>query len=313
MKKNKIIGIAIASLGILFSIGGAFALYTRAAENVTFHITPGVYTGSTSTVTYKINNNDGNPVAPVYADTGEGENQKFDGTALNDTYSQIKYEFTLGAQYANDIAQQDFVLGNIKVEVKNIPSAFRGNLTIWAGISGYQSNSLGEVHYASPLNGDFAITSEEGHTEYSQNADIAVASNGTQKLVVWLKYTFGEGHLDTMTLDEVGLGYSLTVTWDAPSNAFEKAYVTGNKVMWADDDEYVMLPNINKANSEGWEWIYNNLSGTMGEAKCHSTKAGLANSGYSAGNNASLDSTKTYTVYWNGNPSSEASFAQIGA
>ena len=310
MKKNKIIGIAVASLGILFSIGGAFALYTKAATPVSFHITPGTYAGSTSTVDYLINGTGGtgSAVAPVYADTGEGNAQKFDGTGLNEEYSQIKYEFTLGADYANDVADQDYVVGNIKLEVKNIPSAFQGNLTIWAGIEGYTEGTLGEHYYASPLDGDVAITNEV--TEYSKNANIAVSSAGTQKLVVWLKYTFGEGHLDTMTLDEVGLGYTLSVTWDKPDEHFGKAFVTGNKVMWADDDEYVMLPNINKPHSEGWEWIYNNLAGDMGEAKCHDP-AKATNSGYSAGNNAVLTAGHSYNVYWNGEPTSAATFTQI--
>ena len=30
-----------------------------------------------------------------------------------------------------------------------------------------------------------------------------------------------------------------------------------------------MLPNINKASAEGWEWIYNNLPGAFGRTKCY--------------------------------------------
>ena len=66
MKKNKIIGIAVASLGIVFSVGGAFALYTKSVGSVDFNIGAATHTSSTSTVTYKINGATSGNVAPSY-------------------------------------------------------------------------------------------------------------------------------------------------------------------------------------------------------------------------------------------------------
>ena len=116
-----------------------------------------------------------------------------------------------------------------------------------------------------------------------------------------------------LTANESGLGYSLSVTWAASSEGFKAPYVVGTGNKWTTDDEYAMVPNIEKPNSEGWEWVFNNLKGSSSwtEGKCkwaepHSHDEHTDE--WSAGDNATLADGSTYSVYWNGCSSSAASF-----
>ena len=290
MKINKkLIGIAVASFGILFSVGGAIALYQQAAEDASFGISAGTYAGSGGTVTYKINNTTGNSsVNPQYMTSGGQDG----GAGLSATYTQVVYEMALGANFANGANAQDFVVGNLSVSVNNIPAAYQDKLAVWVVIDGYTSGSLGEDRYKNVfMASDYAITSE--NTSFSGNHDIAVSASGTQLLRIYLKYNLAG--IDTLTQNEAGLGYSLSVQWGAPSNSFAPAYVLGNANQWTADDGFSMAPNINKANAEGWEWVYNNLPGTMESAKCLGP-----GDVWSYGDNAALDPAKSYNVYWNG-------------
>ena len=68
--KKKLIGIGVASLGVILSVGGAIALYQKAASNVEFGISAGAYAGSTGTITYKINNQaNASVVDPEFCDS----------------------------------------------------------------------------------------------------------------------------------------------------------------------------------------------------------------------------------------------------
>lgn len=299
---KKVIGIGVASLGMLLSIGGAVALYTTAAEDASFGISAGAYAGSGGSVTYKINDAAGNSnVAPAYLTSG-GEGG---GTGLSTTYTQVEYSMALSATYAGGNAQ-DYVVGNLGISLTNIPEAYRGKLAVWAVIEGYTSASLGEHYYKNVFMGsDFAISAEEGHQSFVAAHDVAVASAGTQVLHIYLKYNMAG--VDTLTQNEASLGYTLAVTWGEPSNEFVPAYIKGNANQWEEDDGYAMLPNINKAHAEGWEWIYNNLPGTMGETKC------FINDGsdkWSASNYA-CDAEKTYNVTWSGTNGAAANYQEI--
>ena len=298
---KKLIGIGVASLGMVFSIGGAIALYTQAAQDAQFGISAGAYAGSGGTLTYKVNNTTGNVnVAPAYLTSG-GQNG---GAGLSATYTQVEYSLALGANFAAGAIAQDYVVGNLAVSLTNVPAAYEGKLAVVAVIDGYEENSLGEHYYRRALmpdENDYQIT--DAVKTFERNANVAVSANGTQVLHIYLKYNLAG--IDTLTQNQAALGYTLNVTWGAPNNEFEKAYVMGNANQWTIDDGYSMAPNINKAHAEGWEWIYNNLPGTMESAKC------LVGDKWSSGDNAALDADKTYTVYWNGSNESAASFTPI--
>lgn len=302
MKKNKIIGLAIASIGVLGSLGGAFALYTRAANNAQFGISAGTYSGSSSTVTYKINDNTSGSVAPTYLKT-DGTNG---GEGIGGEYTQVEYQMALSATFANDTPAQDYIVGKLSISLTNIPVAYQGNVLIWVDIDGYTDGTVGATTYKNKLMAnDYAITSD--HIYYSVSDDIAVKSDGTQKLRIFVKFdqAYVNG-LNLATLDEASLGYSLNVTWGAPSNNFVPAYVMGNGNQWTADDEYVMAPNID---ATSWQWVYNNLPGKMGESKCFQPD----NNGdkWSGGNNATLTTGTNYTVTWTGNASDTATYTPI--
>ena len=305
--KKKIIGISVATFGVLLSIGGAIALYQQAAEDAGFGISAGTYAGSSGSVAYKINNQSGaSNVAPSYLKT-DGTNG---GTALGNGYTQVYYEMALGAAFADGANAQDYVVGNLSVSVTNIPATYRGKLAIWACIDDYVAGSLGEHYYKNALMAeDFAISDAEGHDAFSAAADVAVSAAGTQKLHIYLKYTFADSEL--YGLDEAGLGYTLSVAWTEASNNFGRAYVKGTGNLWQEDDGYSMAPNINKAHAEGWEWVYNNLPGSFNEAKCFIPGATEEQAIWSAGDNAQLDGAKSYNVYWNGTAEGAANFSEI--
>ena len=296
---KKLIGITVASLGMVFSIGGAIALYQTGAENTGFGISAGAYAGSGGTVTYKINDTAGNSTLnPVYMTSG-GEDG---GTGLSTTYTQVKYEVNLSAAYAAGANVQDFVVGNLAVSVTNIPEAYRGKLAIAVVIDGYLDESLGKATYERAFGvDDYAITAEA--QSYEQNRNIAVSSAGTQTARIYLKYNL-DG-INILEQNQASLGYTLNVAWGAPTNEFNKAYVVGNTNQWTKDDGYSMAPNINKANAEGWEWVYNNLPGSMESAKC------IIDDTWSSGDNAALNAEKSYNVYWTGNGEAAANFAEI--
>ena len=117
---RKLIGIGVASLGALASIGGAFALYVQDADNASFGISAGAYAGSGGTLTYKINNNAGaSEVTPNYLTSGGIGG----GHGLSAEYTQVEYTMALSATYNAGANVQDFVVGNLGISLTNIPEA----------------------------------------------------------------------------------------------------------------------------------------------------------------------------------------------
>ena len=294
MKKNKIFGIAIASFGVIACAGSAFALYKTNATDTGFGIGAGAYHGSEGLVTYKMNDSVSGTINPQYWNN-DGSDKL--GAGLSPTYTQVVYEATLSAVFADDLNEQNFVLGQLGITLGNIPEEYRGHLSVWVDIDGYEADSLGKAQYEKVfMNSDYAIDAE--HPSYEASKTIAVASSGVQKVRVFLKYYLGS--YDLVAKNEASLGYNLSLTWGQADANFEKAYVVGQGNQWTFDDEFSMVPNINKPAAQGWEWVYNNLPGTLGEAKCAKPGQG-ENKIYSKGDNADLDGNKVYDVYWSGN------------
>ncbi len=291
MKINKkLIGISIASLGMVFSIGGAIALYQTAADPASFGISAGTYAGSTSTVTYKINGNDGASTAdPHYCD-GEGQNG---GTGISVAYPQVKYEFTLGATFANDLPAQTYVMGQVSVSLTNLDSSLYGKVTVYASVTGYTANKIGASSFGGAIIDNVVIADEE--TQCAGSTDISVAAAGVQKLVVWVKFA----NIDNYALNEKTNLYDLNVSWGAVSQGFQPAYIVGNGNQWTRDDQFAMAVNIN---ADTYEWMYEGLPGTFEEAKvvCGETWC------HGEGNHA-LNAEKVYDVYWTAG--SDANFA----
>ena len=282
---KKLIGIGIASLGVILSVGGAIALYTKAANNAQFNINGAAYAGSTKEVTYKINNTAGNAaaIAPTYCD-GEGNPG---GVALSPAYPQVKYEFILGGDFEAGLPAQDFVMGNVSVALTNLNSTLYNKVTVYASVTGYAEGKIGASAFGTALVDNITIADAE--TACVGNRDISVAAAGVQKLTVWVKVDFE--HYNSMLFDELsGDLYDLDVAWGPVTPGFTPAYVVSNHSNWVQDDEFAMAVNIN---ADGYEWMYKGLPGSYGPAKvvcgdtwCH------------AEGNHDLDPAKTYDVYW---------------
>ena len=293
MKKIKIIGISVATLGILGSIGGAFALYTKAASNTGFGIGAGAYSGSSSTVDYKINGNGGaSAVAPSYCLTN-GTNG---GTGLNADYTQVKYEFALGADFANDLPAQTYVMGNLSVNFTGLNASFYNKVQVYASITGYEADTCGLSSFGSPLINDVTIVN--GETQCSGSRVVSVASSGaTHKLVVWVKFNM-EG-VDTLTQNELTNLYTLSVTWtDVPADYNACAYIVGTGNMWTVDDEFRMAVDPTE---ETWTYRYDGLTGSPSWTGCKAVKTSTRGgeiSKWSSGDDFALTNGTTYSLYW---------------
>lgn len=293
MKKNKIIGLSVAILGTAVSVGTAAALYVKKADDAHFGI-GAKWSGLDGTVTYKINNATTGIAAPSYLKTN-GTNG---GEGLGGDYTQVHYSFPLGASFSADVPAQNFVVGNFAVNLSNIHEALQNKAKIWVAVKGYTEDSWGAANYASAfMTEDTAITA----ATYSVNHDLAVSANNVQSVEVYVKLNSAIDDLLGASPLAEAKPFDISVSWGAPTN-FEFAHVVGNGTMWQEDDVYAMVPNINKANSEGFEWIFNNLSGSMGNAKAKKGET------WSADPDTELDAAKTYDVYWSGSATASAYF-----
>ena len=282
--KKKLIGISVATFGVVLSIGGAIALYQKAASDVEFGISAGAYAGAEGAITYKINGAAGaSNVAPQYFN-GEGDNGE--GLALGGDYTQIKYEFTLGAAFEDYDVDQTFVMGKVSVALTGLDADLYGKVTVWAGVQGYEENTIGESSFATPLISDVTIADAE--TVCAGARDISVAAAGVQKLVVWVKFAMAE--LDLLALNEKANFYALNVTWGKVSDDYDLAYIVGSATQWNRDEKYSMAVN---ANADSFEWMYEGLPQSFGEFKvvCGSTWC------HTEGDNHVLEH-ETGDIYW---------------
>lgn len=282
--KKKLIGISVATVGVVLSIGSAIALYTKAANNTSFGISAGAYSESSGAITYKINGVGGSStVAPQYYKATGVDNE---GTALGGEYVQIKYEFTLGATFEDYNVDQTFVMGKVDVALTNLDAALYGKVTVWAAVQGYTNDTIGASSFGSALINDVAIADAE--TVCAGARDISVAAAGVQKLVVWVKFTMAE--LDLLTLNEKGNLYTLDVHWGKVSDDYELAYIVGGGTQWHKDEKYAMAVN---ANANSFEWMYEGLQQSFGQFKvvCGDTWC------HADGNNHVLEH-ETGDVYW---------------
>lgn len=280
--KKKIIGISVATVGVLLSIGSAIALYEKAASNAEFNISAGAYAGATGEVTYSINDQAGeSTVNPVYCDAEGNPN----GTGISANATQLKYVFELGAGFSDELEEQPFVMGQVSVALTHLKAALYGKVTVYAHLDGYQTGKIGYSAFGeTPLIND--VTIADADTVCAGSRDVSVMSTGGQSLVVWVKFA----NFDNYALDELDDLFDLEVSWGKVSNDFQRAYVIGDGTQWNKDDKYAMAVNI-QVNT--YTWAYYGLPGTFGNMKvvcgdnwCHD------------GDNHALDPAETYSVFW---------------
>jgi hypothetical protein len=302
MKKSKIIGALVGAFGVVVSVGTALALYTKAANNLEFTIGSATHTTSTSTVQYQINGSNSPTVNPSYYKHDAVSNS---GTAFGGEYVCAKYEYELGASFAEDIQAQDYIVGNLSVSLTSVVASLQNKVQVSMYFEGYGDNTLGKHYYGSNLTTGTDDPETEANEEASINnyvltgsslsvnaRDICVSSNRAQKLVIYFELL---NTVDFLSMNEANNLWTLSVTWDKPSNAFVPAYMVNNATLWEQDDEFVMAPNIGKAYSEGWEW-YGQIKGTekVTAAKCRQGDK------WSGGDDTPLANGTVYNATWNG-------------
>ena len=306
MNKNKIIGLLVATAGVVASISTAAALYTKAVDPVGFGIGAATYSSSNGIVTYTIGGNGGaSNVAPTF--------HKADATAgvgaakFSEVNRAAKYTFQLGASYAAGLTAQDYVVGNLSVSLTNVAESIREHVEVSMYFDGYTNNTLGKVVYGSNLTSSSTAINETTITGASlsvDSRDICVAAAGTQSLVIYFKL---DNTIDTLTMNELNNLWTLSVTWAAPSNEFHYAYIANNKVEWAEDDEFVMAPNISKAYSQAsdFEW-WGQIKGT---AEVTAAKCRQGATWENSNENHALTLDQVYNVSWSGSDSAAATFS----
>ena len=291
MKKAKIIGLLVACGGVVASFAAASALYKKGASDVNFGI-GAHYEGETGDITYKISNKTSGSVTASYLK----DNGTNGGTGLGGEYTQAEFVFPLSAVY--DVNPQPYVVGSFKVELKNIAAELQGHSKIWIEVKGWTGEYEGkwgasDVN-AKPFNYHEA-TIDDNHyydyditgSSYSVEKDITVSSSGEQSVHVYVK-------LDSSVASELPLAlaettpFTINVTWGAPSEGYEFAYVVGDKNQWTEDLAYAMTPNIKDSS---FSWWFSGLTGfNSGKVK--------KGSSWSDDPDATLDPTKSYNVYW---------------
>ena len=212
--KKKTIGIAIALAGIACSVGTSFALYTKAANNVSFGV--GAYSHSQT---------DG---SRTYTVTGDSNNTiSFNASMFTAGYYEKTFNFTLGGSYGGSLIAQDFIHGRLDVSfslpsvdgVTAETSVYFTGYSNW-GASAFGSNLLG--------NGGNNVTPEDVHR------DITVATAGTQHVLVYLKFS---GITEAKAIALAEQAATVTVTFGAPDTPCSK-YVVGDASNWEYWEQY---------------------------------------------------------------------------
>ena len=280
--KKKLIGIGVASLGVILSVGGAIALYQKAASNVEFGISAGAYAGSTGTINYKINNQANESVVdPEFCDSLGAPG----GDGISADYPQVRYEFALGANFADGAIPQSCIMGQVSVSLTNFKPALYGKVTVYAAVEGYHTEgSVGKTVFGAPILNDVEIV--DGDTVCAGAKDISAGANGSESLVVWVKFD----NFDNLELDELNELYQLNVSWGEVSSEYNKAYIVGDETHWTKDEKYAMYV---QPESTTYTWIYDSLPGTFGNIKVQ-----CGNVWCHDGENHALEADKTYTVDW---------------
>ena len=240
MKKNKIIGIAVACAGVVASFALASALSVKPANDTSF------------TITAKTSVDDDGIVRYSFPHTGESTyNRQFvstdgsqtAGTKFDLTYTQVHYTFNLGASYEQCIAQ-DYVVGNLTFKFSNLVNALKGHLRIYIVVNGYVADSQGKALYentfldyseGAPGDHNYVVTAENlnENGEFILSRDIAVDLVGTQSIDAYIKLDGTEAQIANILYQaDEGSPFKLVVTGGAASSDYNYVYIHGDGNVW---------------------------------------------------------------------------------
>ena len=316
MKLNKILGVAVAFCGVLVSVGLASALYIQEAEDATLKI-GATYETDDGTIDYLVNGNKSGSLTPKFLD--KDGNEVAGAAGFSDDVTQIKFEFSLGADYGDDMPQQKYITGDLALNFTGINTNLLNNSKVWAQIDGYGADTYGAQNFSTCI-----LSSDKSVTEaaFSIGAtNLTVYSGGLtpNKVVVYFKLNTGVT-LDLLTLNEAS-AFSLGVSWTKPAS-YDYARVTGGGIGWkTNEDLYRMNVDIDRKDTEEdhcldgqgkvkFQWYFENLpANDLISAKCVKEVTG-SDPIWSYGDDTALTANKLYKVYWAGGNSEQAYFVE---
>ena len=280
MKKGKLIGIGVASLGVVLSVGGALALYTKNATDVGFSFGKYNYTPVSGDINY-------------YLGTEVSEEDVVGASTITKVV-----KVPMSATYPNDletqVIAQDYRAGNISVSFSG-GAVFEDKVSVSAAVKGYAVGSY--------LSGGVTVINNETFTDASEGvsgaADVTVKAGDTTPTIAELcqylevTLTFTGTYLD---FDEASFG--LTVKWDKVSNEYSPAYIKGDLNNWTEAEEYRMVENIDATQKE---WVFKDLTGFEAMKiyrKVGENETWVGPSTVNTSLNVTPDKTETYKVVW---------------
>lgn len=228
MKKSLILGLAVALVGSSAAVGGAFALYKKAAEDVSIHIgarTDTDFNYQISDVAW--NSGTYNPLQPNVTNT------------LN---------FKIGGQKSSETTYtQDTFVGKLSVSIvcadTDFIDYFDGKIsaTVAYGENTYYSKDSRNVL-------TLAKSETTGNLEGSIQVPAAFASKQSVSMPIAVPSDIPVATLYGFE----GASYTVNIAWDEPDD-YGFAYVVGTMTGWDFADEWRMAPAID---TEAFEWRY---------------------------------------------------------
>lgn len=264
MKKNIkiILASTIAAVGVAASFGGAFALYTNGANKAEFSI--GTYKHTSSgTVTYQIGD----------------INNSLGSDKLSPEHNSVLFKAPLGGYYSDDIPNQDFIYGNLRVDL-TIPAAIKDTTRWCVYVDGYDEGSYWDSHFdirrltedagininpvvgtKNSVNKDVAVNAKKDPTVINRTGKAQPEDPTPQELNQWVVVyvDFSEALTEASFKTLAESNFSLDIYFQGVSEDCERPVVIGDGNDWNKDAvEYAMVPNIKNTN---WEWGLQNLTG----------------------------------------------------
>lgn len=304
MKTNKIIGIAVATFGVVLSTSVAFALYAHADSPKQIGI--GVFE--------QIVSQDGDVNYQIDTIAADNENAAFSPEHLSNAYS-----FRVGASKGLDsvLPLQKYTVGDLSIRISSTNTTLIQNLTAAASVAVPQNKWQDNSDDDDDGKIDLAVQKNVGNTEITCSLTNFTAQSlkdveGGVNSIVSLSLTLPALNEETM-LAIAEATYTITASWVEPAN-FTYAYITGTQYGWAAaNNDSRMVPN---ALANSFEWMYEHYKdqtpGDSRGAKCiqwdQALNEGNGAWAWSGGDDAVIALDKQYDVYWAGGNGVNANF-----
>ena len=286
MKKYaKLLGIAIAGVGVVGSFAVGYSLYVNQPEAQTIKI--GATVDTTADINYSI--------GAITKTFRKSDNTDVSATAVSPVACKYHVEVPLGADPKTDHTLQPNVVGKVSVALTG-DAITNGTVSGEVSFTGFEAGKWGETNANNLLH---YWVEEVEHKDYILNKDnpnrtydgLVVSTNKSQKLVIDLVFDVGtEEKMIAAAAEDlnIAINWGEETHWDYP-------YVYGDFCSWSpiENYEYRMVPNI-AANS--FEWMYHGFSVTNDS----DIKARFVDGKVSGGSNYNAKSGKTYNMYWSG-------------